>query len=207
MPAPNGPAELLQLAVDTCTKAKCRAVVALGWSGTNRECEAVLSQSFVRDTIFTAAAVHHEWLFPQMECIVHHCGVGTMAAALRSGKPQVPCPFMLDQPHNSRTIVRMGCAPSYVPFNASFSADKLSNELEKVLHGPNCDRYRQRAAELGTQISRESSSNQDDYVNLILAEHKKRRSIAINGIKTSNPMISPSRRAGDEVRDDSLLKK
>jgi len=41
-----------------------------------------------------------------MPAVVHHCGVGTMAAALRAGIPQLPVLVMLDQPHNASLLVK-----------------------------------------------------------------------------------------------------
>lgn len=57
--------------------------------------------------------------------------VGTTAAALRAGIPQVPCPVMLDQPHNAKTIVRLGCAPGYIAYSSA-SATSLAKLITKV---------------------------------------------------------------------------
>ncbi len=53
----------------------------------------------------------HDWLFPQMEAIVHHGGAGTTAAALYAGKPQVIWPFSFDQPFWARRMAALGVAP------------------------------------------------------------------------------------------------
>lgn len=69
-----------------------------GWSNlSDAACQSVIQQQRASNTMLVVPAVPHDWLFPLVRCIVHHCGVGTLAAALRSGVPQVPCPFMLDQ--------------------------------------------------------------------------------------------------------------
>lgn len=39
----------------------------------------------------------HAWLFPRVAAAVHHGGVGTLAAALTAGIPQVIKPFLGDQ--------------------------------------------------------------------------------------------------------------
>lgn len=178
MPAPNGPKELLEIAIDTCAKLNCRAVLVLGWTNIDiqgKECDALMTQSSIRETLCVVQnSVSHEWLFPQMDCLIHHCGVGTMAAALRAGRPQVPCPFMLDQPYNSRIVVRLGCAPAVVKFDRYFSASKLSQEVGKVLTGSNGDKYRQRAAEVGLAITRESIGAVDSYCEIISKEHAMR---------------------------------
>eukprot|EP01034_Spumella_vulgaris_P031926 gene31927-39444_t len=97
MPAPN-PLALVQLAVDTCEKARCRAVLVAGWSDltTSPECVRLLEGPVANGTIIVVKAIPHDWLFPKMSAIVHHCGVSV---------PQIPCPFMLDQPHNAKSVI------------------------------------------------------------------------------------------------------
>jgi hypothetical protein len=51
------------------------------------------------------------------------------------------------------------------------------------LHGPNGNKYRQRAAELGAQIQRESQGCTEAYCNIILDEHRLK--------KASNDLQSP----------------
>lgn len=86
MPTPN-PEKLLQLAIDVCKFSSCRAILVAGWSELNGEaCKSLLAQDDIDNTLFVTKSVAHDWLFPKCEAIVHHCGVGTMAAALRSGK-------------------------------------------------------------------------------------------------------------------------
>jgi UDP:flavonoid glycosyltransferase YjiC (YdhE family) len=88
MPTPN-PAKLLQLAIDVCKYASCRAILVAGWSELNGEqCKSLLAQDDVDNTIFITKSAPHDWLFPKCQAIIHHCGVGTMAAAIRSGKLQ-----------------------------------------------------------------------------------------------------------------------
>src|SRR5690606_16355151 len=50
------------------------------------------------DDILVLDQAPHDWLLPRMSATVHHGGVGTVAAALTSGIPQVVKPFLGDQP-------------------------------------------------------------------------------------------------------------
>ncbi len=52
----------------------------------------------------------HTLLFPLAKGIVHHGGVGTMATALKSGKPQLIIPFSVDQPFWANRLYKMGYA-------------------------------------------------------------------------------------------------
>jgi hypothetical protein len=79
-----------------------------GWSNlADPACQALIAEKRTEGTLLVVPSVPHDWLFPRVSCIVHHCGVGTLAAALRSGVPQVPCPFMLDQVCKIMTIAVM----------------------------------------------------------------------------------------------------
>lgn len=123
------PARLLQLAVDVCKQCSIKAVLLASWA------ESVGPDKLIAagDCVCIVPAAPHDWLFPQMDCIIHHCGVGTTAAALRSGVPQVPCPFGLDQPHNAKQLLRLGVAPSVVPYGVGLSAARLGGAVRKVL--------------------------------------------------------------------------
>lgn len=47
-------------------------------------------------------------LFPLCRAVVHHGGVGTTAAALEAGCPQLVLPLAWDQPDNGARVVRLG---------------------------------------------------------------------------------------------------
>ena len=50
------------------------------------------------DQLLTVSAAPHHLLFARAKGIIHHGGVGTLAEALLSGKPQAIIPFSVDQP-------------------------------------------------------------------------------------------------------------
>ena len=66
-----------------------RAIVLVGISGM------IFEDS---DRILAIKGAPHTLLFPRAKGIIHHGGVGTVAAALKSGKPQLIIPFGVDQP-------------------------------------------------------------------------------------------------------------
>lgn len=75
MPAPN-PEELVRMAIQVCNLCRCRAVMVAGWSDlSGGVCGELLAEAASTSTIFVTKAVPHDWLFPKMACIVHHCGV------------------------------------------------------------------------------------------------------------------------------------
>lgn len=88
--------EKLRIALDATGN---RAVLLTGNSGI--ECEN-------DDLICAVKAAPHSALFPRVKGVVHHGGVGTTAAALRAGKPQMIIPFSADQPFWAKRLYRLG---------------------------------------------------------------------------------------------------
>lgn len=75
MPCPN-PTDLVRVAVETCEMSNCRAVLVAGWSQLDSfECQLWLEPAVNSGALFLTKAAPHDWLFPKMACIVHHCGV------------------------------------------------------------------------------------------------------------------------------------
>lgn len=123
MPTPN-PGELLNLAIQVVNKLNCSAVLCAGWSAlsdlinTSEPGDSPSSTQKIRlpPNLLVVKSAPHDWLFPRCSVIVHHCGVGTTGASLRSGVPQVPCPVMLDQPFFGAQMHHLGVAPEPIPF-------------------------------------------------------------------------------------------
>jgi sterol 3beta-glucosyltransferase len=151
MPAPN-PAALRAMALEVCGALGVRGVLLAGWSATLPSAGGQAAAT----ALFCAASAPHDVLFPRCAALCHHAGIGTCAAALRAGVPQVPCPVMLDQPHNSKLMVGLGVAPGVVPY-ASLSAVRLGAQLKAVL-GSQGDGLRERARAAAAHVQRESAA-------------------------------------------------
>lgn len=78
-----------------------RGIMIVGNSGISFEKE---------EEILTIKTAPHTLLFPLAKGILHHGGVGTMAAALKSGKPQLIMPFAVDQPFWANRLYKFGYA-------------------------------------------------------------------------------------------------
>lgn len=96
-------AELGQIVAEALRMTGGRAVLARGWMGLGRELADHPGICLVND-------VPHDWLFPRMALAVHHCGAGTVAAAVQAGIPTVPVPFAGDQFFNGWQLGRLGVA-------------------------------------------------------------------------------------------------
>jgi rhamnosyltransferase subunit B len=70
-------------------------------------------------------------VFPHACAVVHQAGIGTLAQALRAGRPQLITPVWFDQPDNAARAVRLGVARS-LPFKRA-SAARLVQQLRPLL--------------------------------------------------------------------------
>ncbi|HUN23907.1 MAG TPA: glycosyltransferase [Anaerolineales bacterium] len=83
---PQAFVELVQKAV---RRAGVRAVFYTGNLG--------LGDLAFGDDLLPIGATPHDWLFPQMAAVAHHCGAGTTGAVFRAGVPHIPLPGFGDQ--------------------------------------------------------------------------------------------------------------
>ena len=72
--------------------------------------------------------------FPRAAAVVHQAGIGTLAQALRAGRPQLIVPVAFDQPDNARRAAALGVARA-LPFR-KVSAQRLAAELAALLDEP-----------------------------------------------------------------------
>ena len=186
MPAPKGPSQWFDMAKNLLLKFpkdSVRIVLLMGWNETNAsEVEAITNTEPFKGNIIIVKSVSHNFLFPYMDCIVHHCGFGTMAAALKSGRPQVPLAFYLDQPHNASQVVELGCAPSFLQFQST-TIDDLYREVNKVIFGPEKRNIRERAEKVGLQVRSDSDRALPRSCEVIEDWHATRKTPVIhNGV-------------------------
>ncbi|EQC41538.1 hypothetical protein SDRG_01501 [Saprolegnia diclina VS20] len=162
MPTAN-PMGLLRLAIDVCERVGCRAIVVAGWSAlTSDEADALLTANQTR--LLVLPSISHGALFPKVDCIVHHAGIGTCNASLISGTPQVPCPVLLDQPHNAKVLVRLGVAPCALPFG-KLAAPGLARAVQDIL--TNAKDIQARATAIGISLRDECANALAQYMQLI----------------------------------------
>lgn len=70
-------------------------------------------------------------VFPRAAVVVHQAGIGTLAQAMRAGRPQLLTPVSFDQPDNARRAARLGIG-CILPFRQS-SPQRLADALESIL--------------------------------------------------------------------------
>ncbi|PSK98434.1 sterol 3beta-glucosyltransferase [Murinocardiopsis flavida] len=114
------PEALTATALEGVRLAGRRAVLATGWGA--------LQPGAVADDVLVIKEAPHDWLLPRVAVAVHHGGVGTVAAALRAGVPQVVRPFLGDQPFWAARLHRLGVAPA--PLRGRLTAPRLAAAIE-----------------------------------------------------------------------------
>lgn len=135
-------------------RAGVRAVVVTGWGGIRADGPSAHPPDAVTpgapDQVLVVDEVPHDWLLPRVSVVVHHAG-GTTWTAVASGRPQVVCPAVGDQPFWARRLHELGVAPAPVP------ADELTAErLAAAITTARTDRgMARRAAELAARIRAE----------------------------------------------------
>lgn len=117
-------------------QAGVRGIVQAGWTGVE----------VTGDDILTVGEIPHGWLFPQMAAVVHHCGAGTTAAALRAGVPTVAIPNPIyDQPFWARHLQNIGASVATVS-QPVLTADRLAQAIRSTVANPQLRTVTQRLA-------------------------------------------------------------
>jgi sterol 3beta-glucosyltransferase len=119
-----------------------RGIILTGWGG-RKPAEHI-------DDLFYFDAVPHDWLFPRCKSVIHHGGVGTTAAGLRAGIPNIIVPHTIDQPFWGKRVAAIGAGPAPIDL-AHLSVPRLAAALAQA-HSP---ALRARAHELGYLIRAE----------------------------------------------------
>ena len=144
-----------QDAIEAATILGRRAVLMTGLTGHNRLPSALPAE------IMQIDYAPHSLLFPRAAAIVHHGGIGTLAEALRAGRPMLIVPFAHDQPDNAARAERLGVARvlsrSQLAHRAPARAERgseseLAVELGVLLED---EEYARRAAEVGQIVGGE----------------------------------------------------
>jgi rhamnosyltransferase subunit B len=103
--------------------------------------------------VFVCGYAPHSLLFPRAAAIAHHGGIGTLAQALRAGRPQLIVPYFADQLDNAARAARLGVARISPP--RRYSRASASRDFDHLLGD---DRYPARAREVGESLAAEDGA-------------------------------------------------
>jgi len=141
----KAPVELTATVVDAVRRARVRAVIGRGWGGTD---------PVEGDDVFVVEDVPHGWLFPRVRAVVHHGGVGTLAAGLRAGRPGVVAAFFGDQPFWGHALAARGAGPRPL-LRRQIDAASLAASIGEVLGER---RYSERARAVAAELAAEDGA-------------------------------------------------
>jgi UDP:flavonoid glycosyltransferase YjiC (YdhE family) len=103
--------------------------------------------------VFVCAYAPHSLLFPRASAIIHHGGIGTLAQALRSGRPQLIVPHFADQLDNAARAAGLGVAR--VASARRHCAASAARDLSYLLGDGG---YAERAREVGGLLAGEDGA-------------------------------------------------
>lgn len=159
MPIKN-PHKFKETLVKALSKSNNRAIVLTGVSGMNFENE---------ENILAVSSAPHNMLFPLSKGIMHHGGVGTMASALKAGKPQLIMPFSVDQPFWANRLYKLGYAIKPLSKN-SLTVEDLINSFKEM----DKEQYINSATEIMKKLNSENGNeNLIKYIENIYLNYKK----------------------------------
>jgi UDP:flavonoid glycosyltransferase YjiC (YdhE family) len=143
----DDPNAMTKMIFEAVEKAGVRALVSKGWGGIGAD------EIGIPKDVFMLGNIPHDWLFPQVACVVHHGGAGTTAAGIAHGKPTVIVPFFGDQPFWGSMIARAGAGPEPMPYK-TLTSDQLADGILTALK----PEVLEKAAALGKRIHEEKGT-------------------------------------------------
>ena len=88
-------------------------------------------------------------VFPRAAAVVHQAGIGTLAQAMRAGRPQLLVPVAFDQPDNAQRATTHGLG-RILPFG-KITIRRLVSELDSLL---TCNSYDQMARSIANDLAK-----------------------------------------------------
>jgi UDP:flavonoid glycosyltransferase YjiC (YdhE family) len=121
--AVNDPGRFYDESGEAVQELGCRAVLIVG--------DAPFRATREGDRIHVIPYAPHRLLFPRAAAIVHQGGIGTLAEAMRAGKPMLIAPYAHDQADNAWRAGRIGISRT-VP-RRRYRAGVVARELRRLL--------------------------------------------------------------------------
>jgi UDP:flavonoid glycosyltransferase YjiC (YdhE family) len=137
------PARMLAIVCAALKRTGQRGVLVRGWSGY----ETIEAEG----DLLVVDEAPYEMLFPRAAAIVHHGGVGAVAASLRAGRPSVLLPQVACQRAFGELLMRAELAAGSIA-SRDLTADALAHAIDAAIHDA---RYRRSTERWSKMISEE----------------------------------------------------
>lgn len=144
--------QLMQQVMDAVEKAGVRCILSKGWSDRfDKSDPNAPPEAELPSYIHQIRSAPHDWLFAQVDAVVHHGGAGTTGASLRAGVPTIIRPFFGDQYFFATRVEDLG---------VGVQLDKITaHQLGKALWIATHDkRMQDKAGLLGEKIRAENGT-------------------------------------------------
>ena len=150
--------EFYSAGAEAARKLNRRAVLLTGLEGMNPVHGVPQVDCAARDqAVVSVPYAPHSEVMPRGCAIIHQGGVGTVAQAMRSGRPMLVVPFSHDQPDNARRCTELGLARTLARERVSAAA--FERELRALLADPaTATRARDVAARMRTEPGAEGAA-------------------------------------------------
>jgi UDP:flavonoid glycosyltransferase YjiC (YdhE family) len=135
--------DLIRLAA---AQAGVRVIVQAGWTSLNA----------AGDTVMTIGDTPHDWLFPRVAAVAHHCGAGTTGAGLRAGVPTIALPAYGDGPFWAARLTALDAVAATIN-QRHLTADRLAAAMRTAV---NDSQLHDNAGRLSAHIAAEDGAAQ-----------------------------------------------
>lgn len=134
----GNPKELAAEIIKGCKSLNMQVLISTGWGGLE------VGEEFANDPdVMSVKTVSHTKIFPLVKVILHHGGIGTVHAAIRSGTPSVIIPFIVDQPWWAHKLYSQKLGPRSLPFRKLKSKNVSQRILEALKYRDNVTKVSQ----------------------------------------------------------------
>ena len=148
--AGRDPEHITTLLVEALRRSGQRGILFTGWGDLGR----LPGGQPLPEWMLAVGSIPHGWLFPQTAAVVTHGGAGTVAAALRAGKPPVVVPAFGDQILWGRRAAALGVGPAPV-LRGDLRVDSLAQAITQAVADA---AMQERAAALGRLLVEEDGA-------------------------------------------------
>jgi UDP:flavonoid glycosyltransferase YjiC (YdhE family) len=108
---------------------------------------AVDDRGAVKPDIFFAKETPYHWLFPQASCVIHHGGMGTVAAVLSAGVPSIVLPQIPAQQRIADVLSNQGLAAGVFD-SQTMDLGELAGAIQSAITHPKFAQHAQTWREL-----------------------------------------------------------
>jgi UDP:flavonoid glycosyltransferase YjiC (YdhE family) len=126
--------EFWRESLDAVARLGARAVLLAGPLKAPQLETALRERADLRERVVVVDRAPHSLLFPRAAAVVQHCGIGTLAQSLRSGRPMLAVPYSHDQPDNAWRARRLGMSRTVYP--RQYRGRRVARELRRLVVDP-----------------------------------------------------------------------